>query len=140
MAQPLLLVVEDDPLVRATLVDALNDGGFEVLEAEDASTAMGLLRTRPDIVALLTDINLADGPDGFELAEAARRLRPALPVLYASGRYAEPVVERCVPSAVFLAKPFAPATAVDTLHRLIAASRSPDWLHQAALRSRHEGF
>jgi CheY-like chemotaxis protein len=110
----LLLVVEDDPLVRGTLVEGLQDEGFEVLEAEDAEEGLRLLSRRPDISALLTDINLP-GADGFSLAHAARMLRPGLPVVYASGRhrFAEP--GRALPGAPFLAKPFTIASAASTL-------------------------
>jgi CheY-like chemotaxis protein len=84
---PVLLVVEDDLLVRLTLVDALSDGGFEVVEAADAKEALTLVCDRDDIAAMLTDINLPGGSDGFALARAARVIRPHLPVVYASGRY-----------------------------------------------------
>jgi CheY-like chemotaxis protein len=111
----LLLLVEDDELVRATLAEGLADAGFEVLEAEDAESALRLLATRNDIALLLTDINLP-GADGFALARAARRLRPRLPVVYASGRYREADPQRALPDAVFLAKPFSVSSAVATLH------------------------
>jgi two-component system cell cycle sensor histidine kinase/response regulator CckA len=110
----LLLLVEDDPLVRGTLVEGLSDAGFDVLEAEDAETGLELLATRPDIGALLTDINLP-GADGFSLAFEARRLRPDLPIVYASGRHRQPEPERAVPGAPFLPKPFSIAHACTTL-------------------------
>ncbi|MBV1800246.1 response regulator [Siccirubricoccus sp. G192] len=58
---PVLLVVEDDFLVRLTLVDALSDDGFEVLEAADAQEALDHVCGRSDIAAMLTDINLPGG-------------------------------------------------------------------------------
>ena len=115
---PLLLLVEDDPLVRLTLTEGLTDAGFEVLEAEDAESGLALLATRPDISALLTDINLP-GADGFALAHAARVLRPRLPVIYASGRYREPQPDRALPDATFLAKPFSVASAAATIEGAI---------------------
>jgi CheY-like chemotaxis protein len=114
----LLLLVEDDALVRSTLAEGLVDAGFEVLEAEDAETALHLIATRGDIAVLLTDINLP-GADGFALARAARRLRPRLPVVYASGRYREPDARRALPDAPFLAKPFTMSSAVATLEGAI---------------------
>src|SRR3712207_2730154 len=92
----LLLLVEDDPLVRTTLAEALGDAGFEVLEAEDAESALGMIAAHDDLAVLLTDINLP-GADGFALARAARRLRPRLPVVYASGRYREADPARALP-------------------------------------------
>ena len=117
----LLLLVEDDPLVRATLAEGLADAGFEVLEAEDAEAALSLVAARADIAVLLTDINLP-GADGFALARAARRLRPRLPVVYASGRYREPDPQRALPDAAFLAKPFSVSSAVATLEGAITGT------------------
>ena len=116
MAQPRrLLLVEDDPLLRVTLAEVLDEAGFAVLEAEDAESALGLLAAHGDLALLLTDINLP-GADGFALARAARRLRPGLPVVYASGRLTEPDPRRALPDAPFLAKPFSVSVALDTLN------------------------
>lgn len=109
-----LLLVEDDPLLRMTLAEVLAEAGFSVVEAEDAESALGLVASRDDLDLLLTDINLP-GADGFALASAARRLRPALPVVYASGRISEPDPQRALPGAPFLAKPFSVSKAVTTL-------------------------
>jgi two-component system, response regulator PdtaR len=116
---PVLLVVEDDFLVRLTLVDALSDGGFEVLEAADAKEALTLVCDRDDISAMLTDINLPGGSDGFALARAARVIRPALPVVYASGRYGGAEEGQAVDGSRFLAKPFTPSLAAGVIHDLI---------------------
>jgi CheY-like chemotaxis protein len=109
-----LLLVEDDPLLRMTLAEALTDAGFTVVEAEDAESALGLVASRDDLDLLLTDINLP-GADGFALASAARRLRPGLPVVYASGRLSEADPQRALPGAPFLAKPFSLSSALTTL-------------------------
>ncbi len=114
----LLLLVEDDPLVRSTLAEALTGAGFEVLEAETAEAALDMVAQRDDLSVLFTDINLP-GADGFALARAARRLRPKLPVVYASGRFREPDARRALPGAAFLAKPFSFACALRTLDRAI---------------------
>jgi CheY-like chemotaxis protein len=117
---PVLLVVEDDFLVRLTLVDALSDGGFEVLEAADAKEALTLVCGRDDIAAMLTDINLPGGSDGFALARAVRVIRPELPVLYASGRYSGVEAGQSVDGARFLAKPFTPTLAATMIRELMA--------------------
>jgi CheY-like chemotaxis protein len=116
---PVLLVVEDDFLVRLTLVDALSDGGFEVLEAADAKDALTLICDRDDIAAMLTDINLPGGSDGFALARAARVIRPALPIVYASGRYGRAEDGQAVDGSRFLAKPFTPTLAAAVIHDMI---------------------
>jgi CheY-like chemotaxis protein len=113
-----LLLVEDDPLVRMTLVEGLVDAGFTVIEAEDAEAALALLARRDDIDVLLTDINLP-GADGFDLSHAARQLRPRLPVVYTSGRFRAAEPGRGLPDAPFLAKPFSVARAAETIGALL---------------------
>jgi CheY-like chemotaxis protein len=117
--RPVLLVVEDDFLVRLTLADGLADAGFTVIEAGDAQSALALIVARPDILAMLTDINLPGGSDGYALARAARVLRPNLPVVYASGRYGALAEERAVPGSRFLAKPFTSSLAAQVLRETL---------------------
>jgi two-component system, response regulator PdtaR len=116
---PVLLVVEDDFLVRLTLVDALSDDGFDVLEAADAQAALNHICERTDIAAMMTDIDLPGGADGFALARAVRVIRPDLPVLYASGRFSSAEPGRGVDGARFLAKPFSPSLAATVLRDLM---------------------
>jgi two-component system, response regulator PdtaR len=118
--RPVLLVVEDDMLVRLTLVDALGDDGFQVLEAEDANQALEMVCARSEIEAMLTDINLPGGSDGFALARAVRVVRPKMPVVYASGRYTAMEAGKAVDGARFLPKPFTPSLAAAMLWDLIA--------------------
>lgn len=122
---PVLLVVEDDFLVRLTLVDALSDDGFTVLEAADATEALSLICDRRDIAAMLTDINLPGGADGFALARAVRVIRPEMPVVYASGRYSGASEEQSVGGARFLAKPFTPTFASEVIRDLINGRTRP---------------
>jgi DNA-binding response OmpR family regulator len=89
-----ILLVEDDPLVRAFLADNLLADGYEPLVAETARDALRLLEYKqPDLAVV--DINLPDG-SGLELIRAVRaadgiatRLDPALPLLIVSGRSGE---------------------------------------------------
>jgi CheY-like chemotaxis protein len=123
--QPVLLVVEDDFLVRLTMADALTDGGFEVIEAGDAREALTQICERSDISAMLTDINLPGGEDGFALARAVRVIRPDLPVVYASGRYTAAESGKSVDGSRFLAKPFTPSLAADVIRDLMAVDGPP---------------
>lgn len=83
-----ILVVEDDNIVRMLVVDVLEELEYTVLEAADAKEALGYLQNDSQTIDLLmTDKGLPD-MDGIELAKKARELRPALPILFASG-YAE---------------------------------------------------
>jgi DNA-binding NtrC family response regulator len=71
---------------------------------------------------MLTDINLPGGSDGFALARAVRVVRPALPVLYASGRYSGVEAGQSVDGARFLAKPFTPTLAATMIRELMSGS------------------
>lgn len=99
----IILVVEDDSIVRMLIVDVLEELEFQVLEADGSEQALEILNNSGQTIDLMmTDVGLP-GMDGRELATAARALRPDLPILFASG-YAENIV---VPSGMHLiGKPF----------------------------------
>jgi CheY-like chemotaxis protein len=85
-----ILVVEDDAIVRMLIVDVLEELAFKVLEADGSEAALKLIEDSGQTIDLLmTDVGLP-GMDGKELAARARELRPALPILFASG-YAESI-------------------------------------------------
>ncbi|RAI69422.1 response regulator [Pseudomonas fluorescens] len=87
---PIILVVEDDAIVRMLIVDVLEELEFKVLEADGSEQALGMLRdSNQHIDLMMTDVGLPN-MDGRELAKAARALHPALPILFASG-YAESI-------------------------------------------------
>ena len=87
-ANPTLLVVEDDDIVRMLIVDVLEELEYQTLEAASGDTALAILQDRSKTIDLMmTDVGLPD-IDGKELAMQARALRPDLPILFASG-YAE---------------------------------------------------
>lgn len=67
--QPVVLLVEDEPLVRLTQVDILREAGFWVLEAADADEAFEMLRGRGDVSVVLTDVDMPGSLDGFEFAD-----------------------------------------------------------------------
>jgi PAS domain S-box-containing protein len=79
-----VLVVEDEPTVRQFSVEALNELGYRVLEADGAAAALRLLDSHPEIVILFTDVVMPD-INGAKLAEEARRRRPDLKVLFTTG-------------------------------------------------------
>ena len=82
-ARPTVLLVEDDPLIRTTTAEMLQDEGYVVVEAESAEEAMAALQTAP-VSVLVTDVNLP-GLSGTELAQRARAVRPEIAVIYATG-------------------------------------------------------
>lgn len=87
---PIILVVEDDAIVRMLIVDVLEELEFKVLEADGCEQALDFLNDEDQHIDLMmTDVGLPV-MDGRELAEQARMLRSELPVLFASG-YAESI-------------------------------------------------
>ncbi|WP_049870554.1 response regulator [Pseudomonas cremoricolorata] len=80
-----LLVVEDDDIVRMLIVEVLDELGYKVLQAENATKALEVLENpEQSLDLLMTDVGLPD-KSGQELAELARALRPVLPILFVSG-------------------------------------------------------
>jgi CheY-like chemotaxis protein len=118
-ARPLILVVEDEALVRMTLVDVLEDAGFKVIEAVHADEALRVLKAVSDIQALVTDVEMPRGSiNGFELARRVRMERQEIGVLIASGR-AAPKVGDLPDGALFIGKPVHPETLVRLLKTLL---------------------
>ena len=82
-----ILVVEDEPLIRENLCEALEDAGFEVVEAASGVVALELLNHFPRrLSALVTDLHMPGGVDGGQVAERARVVAPGVPVVIVSGR------------------------------------------------------
>jgi CheY-like chemotaxis protein len=103
-----VLVVDDELALREVLVEMLDLLGYEVLAAADASQGLQLTQTAPRIDLLVTDVGLAGDMNGRQFAEAARRIRPGLKVLFITG-YAEKTVlgsEPLKPGMELLTKPF----------------------------------
>lgn len=74
---PVILVVEDEALLRMLAHDHFEDAGFEVLEAANGPEALEILAERPDIRAVLTDVQMPGNLDGLELARTFRASAPA---------------------------------------------------------------
>jgi len=121
----LLLLVEDDDSMRSLLEDAFSEGGFELTIANDGGEALAILEARKEeIRGLITDINLGDGPDGWEVARRGRELIPSLPVVYMSGAAGHEWPSKGVPHSTLVAKPFAPAQLITAISTLLNASDS----------------
>ena len=104
-----VLVVDDEPTVRMLVTELLGDLGYTALEAETGAEALEILRDASRIDLLVTDVGLPGGMNGRQVADAARGLRPALPILFITG-YAENAVVGdgpLEPGMALIAKPFA---------------------------------
>ena len=121
LSRPVVLLVEDEPLVRTLQVDVLRDSDFWVLEAQDADEAFEILKRRPDVRAVLTDVDMPGSLDGFEFARLAHQGWPQVGVLVISGKTA-PEPGDLPPSAVFAAKPVRPGALVELLRSVMAAA------------------
>lgn len=117
--QPVVLLVEDEPLVRLTQMDVLRESGFWVLEAQDADEAFEILRRRGDVKVVLTDVDMPGSLDGFEFARLVAQGWPEVGVMVISGK-AFPEEGDLPPSAVFVAKPVYPDALVEHLHALMS--------------------
>jgi CheY-like chemotaxis protein len=116
-----ILIVEDEPLLRELAVQLVEDAGFGVLEAGDAEQAVALLEQRTDIAVLFTDIDMPGEIDGLELAHAVRRRWPAIEILVASGHVRLKLSD--LPSdSLFLGKPYCGRAVTSRLRSLIAGS------------------
>lgn len=102
--RPVILLVEDEALTIMDLGDVLEDGGYETVQCASAERALGILRARPDICGLITDVELSGKVNGFELANAVSEARPTLPIVIVSGR-AAPDPERIPAGARFISRP-----------------------------------
>lgn len=76
-----VLLVEDEPLIRLFISDLLEDAGFKVVEAANATEAMVLLEAGLPVNVLLTDVDMPLGCSGFELAHRVHRAWPEIEIL-----------------------------------------------------------
>ncbi|MEH6652211.1 MAG: cache domain-containing protein [Motiliproteus sp.] len=106
-AGKLVLLVEDNEDVRAVIVEQLITMGFAVIEAADGVEAMGLIDSLPDLYALVSDVMMPGGIDGYELAESVREIRPDTRIVLITG-YAFDQHEQSAQRYLVLRKPFRP--------------------------------
>ena len=108
-----LLYVEDEFFTQESVAVALREAGFSVVTADSGVDAIGILAAAAEpFRGLITDINLGNGPDGWEVARRARELVDGLPVVYVSGASQHDWTSQGVPQSVMIPKPFAPVQIV----------------------------
>jgi DNA-binding response OmpR family regulator len=123
---PIILVVEDDPLIQSIVEETLADGGFEIVIVSSGENAIDLLDVQKvRYRAVVTDINLGrDKIDGWDIARRAREIDAGFPVVYMTGASADDWVSKGVPSSILLTKPFAPAQLLTAVSQLLNAGSS----------------
>jgi CheY-like chemotaxis protein len=81
-----VLVVEDEMLLRMRAVEMVEEAGFTSVEAVDADQAVAILESRSDIALLFTDIQMPGSMDGLKLAHAVRKRWPPIKIILVSGQ------------------------------------------------------
>jgi CheY-like chemotaxis protein len=113
----IVLVVEDDSLLRMMAADLVEQAGFEVVEAEDADEAVRILETRSDIRIVFTDIDMPGSMNGIRLAAAIRDRWPPIDIIITSGHVR--AGEFDLPErSVFFSKPYDSMKVTKTLQNM----------------------
>ena len=113
-----VLVVEDNPLIRMCAVDLVCAAGFEALEAAGADDAIRILEARADIHLVFTDVSMPGSMDGIKLAHYIRDRWPPVKLIVASGNTI--VEESHLPAgASFFSKPYDEGAIVEAMTRLL---------------------
>ena len=102
-----ILLVEDDILIAVSTSLTLEDGGYRVFHAENAQQAVDALKVGR-FAALVTDINLGPGEDGFSVARSWRAINPDKPVVFVSGDDAFRYAGEALQPSELITKPFDP--------------------------------
>jgi PAS domain S-box-containing protein len=116
-----ILVVEDEPDLRAYTTEALCDLGYRVLEAADGREALEIVHKHPEIQLLFTDVVLRGGMNGRAIADEVARRRPGLPVLFTTGYTSNAIVHhgRLDPGMHLIGKPFTYAELAAKVRRML---------------------
>ncbi len=119
-----VLVVDDEPLLRALAVRTLTTVGYRCLEARDADEALRVIERQDRLDLVIADV-VMPGISGGSLGERLALLRPAMPVLYMSGFAGDDVIRRGLlrRGRPFLQKPFSPAELARAVRDVLGAAR-----------------
>jgi CheY-like chemotaxis protein len=117
-AAPIVLVVEDEMMLRMRAVDMVEDAGFTSLEATDAEQAIAILESRSDIALLFTDIQMPGKMDGLGLAHVVHERWPPIKIILASGQL-NPTKTDIPAGSQFFGKPLAADEMIAEMRTLI---------------------
>jgi CheY-like chemotaxis protein len=119
--RPVVLIVEDEILLRMNAAEMIGDAGFDVVEARNTDEAIKILEARPDIHVVFTDIQMPGSMDGLKLARFVRSRWPPIKIVTTSG-FVKIGTDDLPEGSRFLPKPYRPEQIVATLGELIAAA------------------
>lgn len=115
--RPVVLIVEDELLLRINAVESIKEAGFDVAEAGNADEAIAILERRLDIHIVFTDIQMPGSMDGLKLARFIRGRWPPIKLVVTSGQVA--IRDGDLPEGgVFIGKPYTSAEISATLRDL----------------------
>jgi CheY-like chemotaxis protein len=119
-----VLVIDDEPAIRALIVEVLEDTGYRALEAEDGRSGLNILHSAERIDLLVTDVGLPGGMNGRQVADAARLSRPDLKILFVTGFAENAAVGNghLAPGMDVITKPFAMAVLSKKISDMIDGS------------------
>jgi CheY-like chemotaxis protein len=114
----LVLIVEDEWIVRETIADEFRTAGWHVLESSTAEDAIELVRTGRPVDVIFTDIQLAGELNGWDIGEQSRDLRDDITIIYTSGNAVDR--SRRVDGSLFFDKPYRAKAIVEVATAAIA--------------------
>jgi CheY-like chemotaxis protein len=129
VGERIILLVEDEFLIRLMLGEALRDEGFIVLEASDGDEGLAVLQSGQAVDVMITDVRMPGGIDGMELTRRSKGLAPARPVIVCSGHLLPTESE---PADAFFAKPYSAEALIEEIGRLMGASWQTDPQNRSA--------
>ena len=117
--RPVVLIVEDDLLIRLHAAQIIEEAEFDVIEASSADEAISILEARSDITVLFTDIQVPGSMDGLKLAAAVKGRWPPIKIVATSG-FVNVRPDDLPPGGRFIPKPYNPIQLTATLRELTA--------------------
>jgi CheY-like chemotaxis protein len=119
--RPVVLIVEDEFLLRMSAAEMISEAGFDVVEAGNANEAIAILEARPDIHVVFTDIQMPGSMDGLKLARFVSDRWPPIKIVATSG-FVKVGKDDLPEGGRFVPKPYRSEQIVATLRELTAAA------------------
>jgi CheY-like chemotaxis protein len=119
-----ILYVEDNYLIQLPMISLLFEEGFEVFVADNGTQALDFVfNENLSIDALLADVDIGEGVNGWEVARCARLQAPTIPVVYTSSVREEEWMANAVPFSRLCSKPFTPSDVIAVLSSLMGSQQ-----------------